>query len=159
MHKNSPLLILLIISFQFFLYSCRNKIIYDGQLIVKEQGWNRNDTFEDQIVINDTINSFNIFITLDINNNYPFSNLYLFVTTVLPDNNVLRDTINCHLADERGKWLGKSRFGKTLNTFPYKTNIRFPDTGTYNFKIEQAMRAEPLKGVLSCGIKIETYLL
>ena len=63
--------------------------------------------------------------------------------------------LDSHLADEKGKWLGKG-FGYIRdNRIPYKRNIRFPFKGYYKFEIKQAMRTDDLKGISSIGVRIE----
>lgn len=157
MLKSLIFAVFLFVVIQFVLSSCRNKTLFNSKITFQEKGWNWSDSYKDTVQITDTINTYNIFITIDLNENYQFSNLYLFVNTILPDSSELTDTINYYLANEKGKWLGKNRFGKISNKFPYKKNVRFPFQGAYIFKIEQAMRVEPLTGVKSCGIRIESY--
>ena len=62
------------------------------------------------------------------------SNLFLFIKISSPLGYSVKDTFECKLADEKGKWLGKG-FGNVWNhQLLYKQNIRFPYPGTYSFE-------------------------
>ena len=79
----------------------------------------------------------------------------MFLTTVFPNGKTTRDTINCPLADYRGKWLGKGFGGVYDNRIIYMHNTRFPQAGSYKIVLEQAMRNKELPGIKSVGIRIE----
>lgn len=89
-------------------------------------------------------------------NDYPYSNLYLFVVISSPDGNHLRDTLELNVADNTGKWYGTSTLGDIYSISKiYKKNVRFAQKGTYNFYISQAMRLTQLQGITDVGIRIE----
>jgi len=145
------------ISAIFLLFSCRNKVIHEHTVIMNNNTWDWSNLYKTNLHVQDTIKTYNIQLTLNISDSYPYSNLYLFIKTHLPDSNILSDTVNCFLADNSGEWLGKKRFGKIKNKLFYKQNVRFPLSGEYIFEIEQAMRTKQLHGVESCGIIIEEF--
>jgi len=86
---------------------------------------------------------------------YQFSNLFIFFTTEMPNGKSERDTVELTLADERGKWLGDGLGDIWDNRILFKKNFRFPEKGIYTFKLEQAMRFNPLPQVMDVGIRIE----
>ena len=73
-------------------------------------GWQSEDAavFEWQVV--DTLERYDFFVDLRHDQQYPFSNIYLFVDFTFPNGRMLKDTLSCELADDRGNWLG-SGFG------------------------------------------------
>jgi gliding motility-associated lipoprotein GldH len=73
----------------------------------------------------------------------------------MPGGKKITDTLECILADENGKWLGKGTGHIVDNRVPFKRNVIFPDTGKYTFEIEQAMRMEKLPEVYDIGLRIE----
>lgn len=85
----------------------------------------------------------------------------MFVNTTFPSGKYFRDTVECVLADERGKWLGDGSGDVFDNQILFKSDIRFPEAGSYVFEYEQAMRAgrnatmEVLPEVMDVGLKIE----
>lgn len=98
----------------------------------------------------------NIYITIRIDGNYGRRNLYVFSTIRNPNNQEIKDTINLLLADEKGRWYGKSNLGGLYyNCFLYKKNVVFPVKGKYTFILEQAMRSETIDNIEDIGIKIE----
>ena len=66
-------------------------------------------------------------LTLEIRNNnlYPYQNLWLFCSEEPPIGSLSRDTIECELADEFGKWYGKGISLFQLS-FPIRTQYYFP---------------------------------
>jgi len=88
------------------------------------------------------------------NNLYPYQNLWLFVAEKQPDGTIVRDTVECMLADEYGKWVGTgiSIFNSDI---PIRVGYTFPQRGQYTFTIRQGMRDERLKGIEQIGIRIE----
>ncbi len=57
------------------------------------------------VPVSDTINKYNIFVTIRNADKYDFSNLYLFIDINSPMKIVERDTMECILADPNGNWL------------------------------------------------------
>ncbi len=105
--------------------------------------------------VKDTVNSNNIFFTIRTGTSYPFRNIYLFVTTSSPDGKSVTDTLQYELADEKGNWYGKG-FGDIHELkLPYKSNVFFPVSGTYQVNIQHGMRIEDLKGVYDIGLRVE----
>jgi len=93
--------------------------------------------------------------TIRTGSDYPFRNIYLFVTAISPDGKSITDTLHYDLADEKGNWYGKG-FGDIHElSLPYRTNVFFPLKGTYTFKIRHGMRISDLKGVYDLGLRIE----
>ncbi len=150
-----------IISFVSFLAlcSCDRNGVFDENINTKGNLWNKNDIAKFGVNINDTTSYHNIYINVRNTTDYPNSNLYLFVSTTSPAGYSQIDTLECYLADDQGKWLGKG-FGYIHdNRIPYKHNIRFPMKGVYNFEIKQAMRIDELKGIASVGVRVEKSII
>ena len=59
------------------------------------------------------------------------------------------------LADERGQWLGDGMGDIWDNRILFKKDFKFPQTGKYRFELEQAMRINPLPGIMDVGMRIE----
>jgi len=137
-------------------YSCSDNAIFEENQHLPSKTWDRKNIIQFKVNIIDTLNPYKIFINIRNNGLYARRNLYLFVTIISPNGNELKDTVNCILADEKGKWYGKSNLGDLyFNKFLYKPNVRFPYSGTYIFKLEQAMRTEKMEHIEDVGIRIE----
>ncbi len=136
--------------------ACDNNIVYVENRTLNNRQWNRKNLLKFQTEINDTVSTHNIYITIRIDGNYERRNLYIFSSILNPNNQEIKDTINLLLADEKGRWYGKSNLGGLYyNCFLYKKNVIFPTKGKYTFILEQAMRSETINNIEDIGIKIE----
>lgn len=119
--------------------------------------WDKKAEQKFDFKIKDAQNPKNIIFVVRNNNEYPYSNIRLFVN--FSDSKTKRkitDTLNYNLALPNGEWLGKG-FGDTKEIlFQYKVNYKFPANGDYSIGITQAMRTDKLKGIEDIGVKIET---
>ena len=86
---------------------------------------------------------------------YEYSNLWLFIRTNSPTGAILRDTLECRLANEQGRWQGRGSGGRFSLEIPLRYRVRFPNPGTYIFEIDQGMRNKELKYITDLGLRIE----
>ncbi len=118
-------------------------------------GWQSEDAavFEWQVV--DTLERYDFFVDLRHDQQYPFSNIYLFVDFTFPNGRMLKDTLSCELADDRGNWLG-SGFGNMVDhRIGFRRATGFPLTGDYSLAIAHGMRIDPLPGISDVGFRLE----
>jgi len=148
-HIHSLFLVLILFT------GCNFKSIYERSVNTDNGEWNKGKAFNFEIPVSDTINGYNIFIELRNNNEYPYSNLYLFINTNSPNCACKKDTVELTLADDKGKWLGNGLGGVRSNELLFKNNIRFPVSGNYKIEILQGMRDEVLKGIMDIGLRVE----
>ena len=64
------------------------------------------------------------------------------------------DTLECILADEKGKWLGNGLGDIYDNQILFKKNVRFPLAGKYTFEIQHGMRADIVPLIMDVGLRI-----
>jgi gliding motility-associated lipoprotein GldH len=138
-----------------FFISCGNEVLIDNDIAYEQSYWPVTEKYVLNFNQQDTVSNYNFYITLRNTNDYPFRNIYVFLTTVFPDGNTTRDTIDCPLANYQGKWLGKGFGGVYDNRIIYMHNTRFTQLGDYKIIMEQAMRKKELPGIKSVGIRIE----
>lgn len=138
------------------LCGCGTDSIYAGsKAISSSDGWSAADTATFQWEVKDTLQRHDFFIDLRHDQNYPFSNLYVYVDVAFPNGRQLRDTIQCTLADERGNWLG-SGFGNIVDhRIGFRQSTAFPLTGAYRLHLTHGMRKDPLPGILDVGFRLE----
>jgi gliding motility-associated lipoprotein GldH len=147
--------LVLLLAMTAMLFACdRNRVFEQNQAIANHR-WNRSNVLVFNVEITDTINPHNIYVNVRNGGQYQYSNLFLFIKTMSPSGHWIRDTIECTLANEKGRWLGSGLGDIVTLQIPYKVNVRFPYPGLYSFEIEQAMRAEELKQVFDIGLRIE----
>jgi gliding motility-associated lipoprotein GldH len=134
---------------------CGRNVIFTDSESMLGKTWKLADIPVFTIPVKDTINSNNIFFTVRTGPSYPFRNIWLFVTTISPDRKSITDTIQYELADEKGNWYGKGLGDIHELKVPYKTNIYFPVSGSYQVSVQHGMRTEDLKGVYDIGLRVE----
>ncbi len=138
-----------------FLLSCDDNRVFEEYTEIKDSLWDMERTVEFTPLISDTLMISNVYLNIRNNEKYPYSNLFLFVTTTAPNGSWIKDTIEIKMADDKGKWKGKGLGGLYFNKKLFKSNVRFPYPGLYSFKIVHAMRKEELEGIREVGLRIE----
>lgn len=145
----------------FFLFqililsSCDSARVFEENINIPESGWNSNNKIKFDVDIIDPSAPANFYINVRNADGYPYNNLFLFVKTTFPNGKISNDTLECLLADDKGKWIGKGLGDIYDNQIPFKRNVRFPLAGKYSFEIEQGMRIENIPLILDIGLRIE----
>ncbi len=135
--------------------SCDKNRVFEANTEITKGSWDQNNKVVFDIDIQDTLSWHNIYLNVRNSGSYPFSNLFLFVSTQSPKGNSERDTVECTLADENGKWLGDGIGDLWDNQILFKRKVRFPMKGIYKVQLEQAMRVNPLPFIVDVGIRVE----
>jgi gliding motility-associated lipoprotein GldH len=158
MHKirlSNFLIVFGFISLLIIITSCDQHRIFEENHAIADGSWDYNKPVSFTVNIEDTTSVCNMYLNIRNQGNYRFSNLFLFINTLLPQGQHLRDTVEITLASPDGKWLGKGIGDLYANRYLFRKNFRFPQKGNYQFELIQAMRVNPLQGVLDAGIRIE----
>ena len=138
-----------------FFASCDNARIFEQNQNIPETGWINNNVLIFNVEIKDPATAANFFINVRNADGYPYNNLYLFVKTEFPNKKTSIDTLECILADEKGKWLGSGIGDLYDNQIPFKRNVRFPLPGVYKFEIQHGMRSDNITFIMDVGLRIE----
>ena len=140
--------------------SCDSNKVFEEYIEVENSVWKKEHTAHFEFNALDTSSFHNLYINIRNTGDYAFSNLYMFVTIKGPDNNFTTDTVNCILADNRGKWKGRGIGDLWDYRNPFLRNVKFAQKGKYIISYEQAMREEKgLKGITDLGLRIEKITL
>lgn len=123
---------------------------------VEQSGWSKDSASVFNVQVDDTTSAYNVLLSIRNGGEYPYQNLWLFITRTGPDSMILNDTVECYLADLKGKWLGSGIGSINEISVLYLQNTSFSKKGEYTYSIKQGMREEKLKGISEIGIKIET---
>jgi gliding motility-associated lipoprotein GldH len=134
--------------------SCNKKVIFTDSVVMPEKIWSLQNIPQFSFQVSDTITSADVSFSIRTGADYPYRNIYLFVTASSPDGKTISDTLQYELADEKGNWFGKGPGDIHELNLPYRTNIYFPMKGTYVFHIQHGMRKGELEGVYDFGIRI-----
>lgn len=153
--KNRARIPLVFCALLVLLSSCNKNVVYSQYHTFKENEWYAKDKAVFDIDITNTQDLHNISLMVRHADAYPFSNLFLFVTTTYPDGKVLKDTMEIILATQKGEWQGSGAGDIFDLTVPVKKNVRFVLPGKYQFSFEQGMRVDPLPLIMDFGFEIE----
>lgn len=137
----------------FLCLSCENQAVYDQYQVIENLSWEKDKEYYFTFQIEDASIPYDVFLEIRNNNKYPFQNLWLFCGEERPFGPLVRDTVECMLANEYGKWYGQ---GISLfhSDFPIRTHYYFPIEGQYTFSFQQGMREDKLPGIQEIGLRI-----
>ena len=146
---------LLVWSAFFVLSACR----FEGNMLqsyrhLPDEGWCVDSLVYIPVPVADTTEAYDMTLRLRHTDDYPYSNLWLFVTAVAPDGTQTVDTVNIPLSDEYGRWLG-SGIGATMQReHLWRPSFRFGKSGLWHIVVQQGMRDSLLPGVTDIGLKV-----
>lgn len=135
--------------------ACHQGVIFEDNVEIPDYRWDTSYQVVITPTIEDSLMPYHIFINVRNASGYAFSNLFLFLETTAPSGKTGLDTLEITLADETGKWLGDGSGDIWDNRTLFKRNFVFPEAGTYTFKLQQAMRVNPLPQIMDVGLRIE----
>ena len=151
--KKSKLSVIAIVVLSVIFTACTNNNLFFKSVSIPPAGWYKDEAVNFNVNVDDTLSDYNFYLILRNDNNYRYSNLFVFLNTIMPNGNKTRDTLEIILADNTGKWLGKGWSSIKENKVLLKKNLRFPLKGEYRFFIQQAMRVDTLKGITDVGVQ------
>jgi len=105
--------------------------------------------------ITDTSSFYNIYVVIRHTDAYRYNNIFLNITTQSPNDTPRTQLLDISLADNTKGWLGSGMddiFDRRAHITQAPIRLK---KGTYTFKLQQAMREDPLGYVLSAGIRVE----
>ena len=137
------------------LAACSRSSVLSETKALTDGAWGYDEVFQTGLEVGDTLTPHNFFFLVRNGSNYRYRNLIIYFRTYFPNNTYMVDTIDCPLADERGKWLGSGLGGMLDNEILFKTNVQFPFAGTYKFEIQHAMRMDTVQEIYDLGLRIE----
>ena len=141
--------------FLISIVGCNQGIVYEENLKIPEANWDRNESPKFEFKIEDSLAQYALLLNFRHSGKYLYKNIYLFTKTKSPSGKLAIDTAQMILANNQGKWLGKGIGDIYDYQFKFKQGPLFPEQGTYEVIIEQAMRDEVLSNVTDIGIAIE----
>jgi gliding motility-associated lipoprotein GldH len=139
----------------FLFGSCDPKRVFEKNENIVNNNWDQNSPVVFLVNVSDTSQAYNVYVNVRNAGSYGFSNLFLFINTRFPQGQIERDTLECTLASPDGKWLGEGIGDIWDNRILFMKDVHFPQSGEYRFELIQAMRINPLPGIMDAGIRIE----
>lgn len=136
--------------------SCRQVAVYEKNTPIPNYKWQSNFAATGSFTIEDTAAFYNVSIVLRHTDEYAYNNIWLNVGLQSPGDSMYFQKIDLLLGSDASGWEGSGmndiwEMRKLLNG----QARRFKKPGTYQFEILQLMRDEPLKHVMSAGLRVE----
>ncbi len=138
-----------------FAVACTSNDVYFQYKSVPSKGWSKDSLFTFDVPIKDTSATYNVYINVRNRGEYRYQNIWFFLSKTTPDKKQTSDSIECYLADQRGKWLGSGLGSIMEMPIIYQQKVRFKTVGTYHYKIVHGMRDSILRGINDIGMRVE----
>lgn len=138
------------------LSGCLPSNVFEKNVAIQNHAWNekKKPTFE--FSISDTLSNYSMYFTIRHTDAYPYSNIWLHITTKFPDRDTTTTSkIEVPLADLDGKWLGRGMNEIWEHRMLIASPLHFSKGGKYEITLHQIMRINPLPEVMSVGIRLE----
>jgi gliding motility-associated lipoprotein GldH len=155
MKNKIKLLLFLAAGFWLLAIGCDRNRVFENNIDIPDYIWNVKNKLSFDVTIEDTVSLHNLYVNVRHASQYPYANLYLFITIKFPNGKLAKDTLECVLSDGSGKWKGEGMGDIWDNQILWKPNVKFPLTGKYTFEYEQAMRTEQVPFVMDVGLRVE----
>lgn len=139
-----------------FMMSCRQIDVYEKNASIPNYEWQSSYAAIGSFTIEDTAAFYNVSIVLRHTDAYAYNNIWLNVGLQSPGDSMYFQKIDLLLGSDASGWEGSGmndiwEARKLLNG----QARRFKKSGTYHFEILQLMRDEPLKHIMSAGLRVE----
>lgn len=145
----------------FLFLSCDQDSVYDRYQTVSGN-WSIEEPVMFTIEEPDTVQEYDMFITLRNNNEYQYNNLFLITELNFPNGKQFIDTLEYAMAAPDGSWLGKGFNDVKESKLWYREGVRFRESGNYTLNISHAVRKNgnvqgdlKLKGITEVGVRVE----
>ncbi|UIR55738.1 gliding motility lipoprotein GldH [Sphingobacterium sp. SRCM116780] len=134
--------------------SCDSNTIIDENVNIDNKEWTYLNKPTFKVHISDATKKYDVLLNVRHTAQYPYANLFVLVHEKGLKTKEYSYRKELKLAEEDGKWTGKSAGSLyTHQTIIHKDYV-FPDTGIYQFSFEQNMRDNPLKEIHDVGLQI-----
>jgi gliding motility-associated lipoprotein GldH len=155
-------------SFRLFVFSCTTVFlfslagcnwtngVFEKNLNLPDHQWPSAVKPDIAFTISDTISLYNIYIVIRHTDAYHFNNMYVRATVSEPGGDKPKTgDYDLLLATNRKGWIGTAMDDIYDARLLIQPKTKFSKSGTYHITLEQLMREDPLKNVLSAGLRIE----
>ena len=151
--RSSRIINWLVVAGCTLLFACDQTALYNQYQVIEDTTWAKDKVYYFTFELDDVSESYDIVLDIRNNNKYRYQNLWLFCNQEPPIGALKKDTIECMLADDFGKWKGH---GISLfeSSFPIRRQYHFQHPGQYTFSFRQGMRDSTLIGIQEIGLRV-----
>lgn len=137
-------------------FSCQNDTLVDQTVSLSEHGWLQKDKITIDFQVSDTSKSYDVRVAFRQSNDYPYYNMYFVPKVINPEGKVIKRAFaEAFLYDAKtGKPKGSGLGDMYSHQYTIFRGLRFTRLGKHQVSLEQYMRTDTLKGVISAGASI-----
>ena len=148
---------LLFLAFFISISSCNwTTGVFEKNLEFNDHEWSSSVKPDISFDVTDTVSLYNIYLVLRHTDAYHFNNMYVRAIVKEPGNTQVRTgDYDLQLATNGKGWIGTAMDDIYDARILIQQKTRFRKPGIYHIKLEQLMREDPLKNVLSAGLRVE----
>lgn len=139
-----------------YLVSCGPKVIYTHKVDIK-QPWDYFSPVTFEYEITDTIEAYDLQLSVVHADNFTFENMYVNATTIFPDGKKITRPVSLQLANSNGDWLGTCSGDHCTIQIPISTGAYYKSTGKYSLIFDQYSRKGNLEGIQSLEMEITAH--
>jgi gliding motility-associated lipoprotein GldH len=138
------------------LNGCKQIDLYEYNHPISKNEWSREEPIKGSFTISDTNHLYNIYIVLRHRDAYNYNNIWLNIGLQPPSDTMSFQKVNLSLGDDSNGWegVGVGDIWEVRKLISGKPRA-FARPGTYYYSIGHIMRDNPLKNVMSVGMRIE----
>lgn len=135
---------------------CAKINLYEKSVHIPRQEWSYSNKPSFAFNVMDTSARYNVYVVVRHTDAYKYNNLWVSLGSQAPGDSMLFQNINLQLANDKTGWEGIGmddiyEVRKNITPGP----VPFRKAGTYQFRVGQVMRENPLKHILDIGIRVE----
>ncbi len=139
--------------------ACGTNGIFEKTDALPRQEWGSSKRVSTVFAIQDTSAYYNLYVIFTHTDAYHYNNIYLNITTIAPGDTAITVQKQLQLAKNNYGWLGTAM--DDIIEHRVLLNEKGPvklKKGNYTFMLQQAMREDPLTGVINAGIRAEKVI-
>jgi len=129
--------------------------VIDKNTEIDNHNWSYGNLVKYDVKIDDEKVPYNLYFNLRVTGDYKYSNIFILLHQIGPDNKPAVNRMEFKLANTDGEWLGDGSGNLYSYQMIFRQGYHFPAKGIYHFAIEQNMRDNPLHEISDVGLRVE----
>lgn len=143
------------VSILVLLSACGSDAVFNQSVAISDHAWKEKFHPTFKVKITDTVNTHDFVLTVRTTVDYPYANLWLYLTINGPMGKSSRFPLEIVTADPTGKWTG-NKSGSLVSFSKLFMHDKFPKQGTYTLSFEQATTQKTLTEVVDVTLDVYT---